>query len=206
MKPNKQMETDEIVHGSTPERINAFSDGVFAIVITIMILELKRPSNPTFEALFAEWPTWISYIASYIFIAIVWINHHYLLKHATGSTLRLMWANFAHLFSVSLIPFTTDWMAETRLQSVPVVMYGFVFLLVNITYLLLIRETIGTKQSTDMPNRVKRLFHIRSIATILIFGSGMVVALWRLYVGFGLICACLILYLRPDVPGTSEIY
>ncbi len=209
MKRDRKMENAETVHESTPERINAFSDGVFAIIITIMILELKRPSNPTFGALFAEWPTWISYVVSYIFIAIVWIifiaivwiNHHYLLKHATVATLRLMWANFAHLFSVSLIPFNTDWMAETRLQSVPVVMYGFVFLLVNITYLLLIRETMGTKKRMDMPNRATRLFHVRSVLTILIFGSGMVVALWHSYVGFGIICACLILYLRPEVPG-----
>ena len=189
----------EEIYESSPERINAFSDGVFAIIITIMVLELKRPSGPTFEALFAEWPTWISYVVSYIFIAIVWINHHYLLKHATIASLRLMWVNFAHLFSVSLVPFDTDWMAETRLQSVPVVMYGFVFLLVNITYLLLIRETIGAKKSVDRPDRARRLFHLRSVLTILIFGGGMVMALWHPYVGFGMICVCLTLYLRPDV-------
>src|SRR4051812_9128379 len=112
-----------------------------------------------------------------------------------------MWTNFAHLFSVSLIPFNTDWMAETRLQSVPVVMYAFVFLLVNITYLLLIRETMGTRKSMEMPNQARRLFHVRSVLTILIFGSAMVVALWHPYVGFGIICACLTLYLRPEVSG-----
>jgi uncharacterized membrane protein len=200
MKGNKRVGKGGISYESTPERINAFSDGVFAIIITIMILELKRPSSPTFGALFAEWPTWISYIVSYIFIAIVWINHHYLLKHATAATLRLMWVNFAHLFSVSLVPFDTDWMAATRLQPVPVVMYGFVFLLVNITYLLLIRETMGTKKRMEMPDRARRLFHVRSVLTILIFGSGMVVALWHPYIGFGIICACLTLYLRPDLP------
>jgi uncharacterized membrane protein len=200
MKRNKHIEKDRMVLEFTPERINAFSDGVFAIIITIMILELKRPSSPTFEALFAEWPTWISYIVSYIFIAIVWINHHYLLKHAAAASLRLIWVNFAHLFSVSLVPFDTDWMAETRLQSVPVVMYGFVFLLVNITYLLLIRETMGSKRM-DMPDRASRLFHVRSVITIMIFGSGMLVAFWHPYTGFAIICACLTLYLRPDVPA-----
>jgi len=194
------MEKDEMIRESTPERINAFSDGVFAIIITIMILELKRPESPTFAALFAEWPTWISYIASYGFIAIVWINHHYLLHHAKTATLRLIWANFAHLFSVSLIPFLTDWMAETKLQSVPVFLYGFVFLLVNITYLLLIWETMGSLKSRGVPSQARRLFHIRSLLTILIFGSAMVVALWHPYVGFAIICACLTLYLRPDVP------
>ena len=190
-----------MVRESTPERINAFSDGVFAIVITIMILELKRPERPTFAALIAEWPTWISYIASYVFIAIVWINHHYLLHHARVASLRLIWANFAHLFSVSLIPFLTDWMAETRLQPVPVSMYAFVFLMVNLTYLILIWETIGTKKSPGVPNQARRLFHLRSVLTNLIFGSAAMVALWHPYVGFGMACACLTLYLRPDVPG-----
>jgi uncharacterized membrane protein len=112
-----------------------------------------------------------------------------------------MWANFAHLFSVSLIPFLTDWMAETRLQPVPVVMYAFTFLLVNITYLLLIWETMGTKKSMNIPNQARRLFHVRSVLTILIFGSAMVVALWHPYVGFAMICACLTLYLRPEGLG-----
>lgn len=201
MKRHQRTEKNETVHESTPERLNAFSDGVFAIIITIMVLELKRPASATFEALFAEWPTWISYVASYIFIAVVWINHHYLLNHAKIASRRLIWANFAHLFAVSLIPFNTDWMAETRLASIPVAMYGFVFLLVNITYLLLIRETLGAPKRMGMTDRARRLFHLRSVLTILIFGSGMIVAFWHPYTGFGLICACLILYLRPDVPG-----
>lgn len=192
---------DKIVHESTPERINAFSDGVFAIIITIMILELKRPSRPTFGALLEDWPTWISYFVSYIFIAIVWINHHFLLKHARVANLRLIWANFAHLFAVSLIPFNTDWMAETRLQPVPVAMYGFVFMLVNITYILMLRETIIARQKADMPNMATRLFHVRSILSIIVFCIGMVVALWHSYIGFGIICACLMLYVRPEVPG-----
>ena len=201
MTRNRKTGHSGMAHGFTPERVNAFSDGVFAIIITIMILELKRPSSATFAALFDEWPTWISYVVSYIFIAIVWINHHYLLKQAEVVSLHLMWVNFAHLFAVSLIPFNTDWMAETRLQPVPVAMYGFVFLLVNVTYLFLISETMGIRERTEMSNQARRLFHIRSVLTILIFGSAMIVALWHPYIGFGIICACLILYLRPDIPG-----
>jgi uncharacterized membrane protein len=99
---------------SAPDRVYAFSDGVFAIIITIMILELKKPESATFHALFQLWPTWLSYFVSYAFIAIVWLNHHYLLKQVSHASLRLMWVNFAHLFSVSLIPFLTDWIAETK--------------------------------------------------------------------------------------------
>jgi uncharacterized membrane protein len=199
-KSSKQKENKETIP-SMPERVHAFSDGVFAIVITIMILELKRPSHPSFGALFQEWPSWISYIVSYVFIAIVWINHHFLMRHATVASLRLMWANFAHLFSVCLIPFNTDWIAETRLAPVPVIMYAFIFLLVNITYLLLIWQTISTKRSTVAPNPARRLFYIRSMFTLLIFGSAMLVAIWHPYVAFAMICACLILYLRPELSG-----
>jgi uncharacterized membrane protein len=198
IKINKRMEQGEKIYESTPERITAFSDGVFAIVITIMILELKRPASASFGALLEAWPVWISYIVSYAFIAIVWINHHYVLRHAATATLRLMWANFAHLFSVSLIPFLTDWIAETRLQSVPVVMYAFVFMLVNVTYLLLIRETIYTKKNMKISEQARRLLHKRSVLTIFIFTGAMIAAFWFPYIGFLMICVCLVIYLRPE--------
>src|SRR6202000_661235 len=87
----------------TPERLNAFSDGVFAVLITVLVLELRPPEQPTVGALLALWPTWLSYAACYLFIAIVWATHHYLLRYATKTTPRLLWFNFAHLFSMSLL-------------------------------------------------------------------------------------------------------
>jgi uncharacterized membrane protein len=162
-KDNKGIEM--VPEESTPKRIYAFSDGVFAIIITIMILELKKPEEATFGALLQLWPTWLSYGVSYIFIAIVWINHHYLMRYARLAKLRLMWANFAHLFSVSLIPFLTDWVADTRLQSVPVIMYAFVFILVNATYLWLIWETLCESTSKAVSNRGRKLLHLRSFIT-----------------------------------------
>src|SRR5438034_9949193 len=84
---------------ATTERLRAFSDGVFAVLITVLVLELRPPELPTFKALLLLWPTWLSYAVSYLFIAIVWTNHHHLMRYATGATPRLMWFNFAHLFS-----------------------------------------------------------------------------------------------------------
>jgi uncharacterized membrane protein len=184
---------------STPERVNAFSDGVFAIIITIMVLELKKPEGPSFEALFKLWPTWISYAVSYLFIAIVWINHHYLLRHAAKASLRLIWANFGHLFSVSLIPFLTAWMAETRLAAVPVAMYAAVFFLVNATYLALVWETLLNKTGESVSDQTRRLLHIRSFLTLALFAIAMMAAFWHPLIGFAIICCCLILYLRPAV-------
>ncbi len=83
---------------ATPERVSAFSDGVFAILITVLVLELRPPEQPTFKALVQLWPTWISYAVSYLFIATVWANHHYLLRYASEATPRLLWFNFGHLF------------------------------------------------------------------------------------------------------------
>jgi uncharacterized membrane protein len=104
-----------VLHKATPERLSAFSDGVFAVLITVLVLELQPPELPTFRALLLLWPTWLSYAVSYLFIAIVWINHHYLMRYATEATPRLLWFNFAHLFSMSLLPFSTAWMAVSVL-------------------------------------------------------------------------------------------
>src|SRR5215469_11511191 len=132
-----------VLHRATPERLSAFSDGVFAVLITVLVLELRPPEHPTFAALLALWPTWLSYAVSYLFIAIVWVNHHYLMRYATDATPGLLWFNFAHLFSMSLLPLSTAWMALSRLAPQPVAFYALVFFLVNATYIGLIRELLG---------------------------------------------------------------
>jgi uncharacterized membrane protein len=122
--------------------LSAFSDGVFAVLITVLVLELRPPELPTVKALLLLWPTWLSYAVSYLFIAIVWTNHHHLMRYATAATPRLMWSNFAHLFSVSLLPLSTAWMAVSKLAPQPVAFYTAVFFLVNATYIFLIWEII----------------------------------------------------------------
>ncbi len=112
---------------ATPERLRAFSDGVFAVLITVLVLELRPPELPTLNALLLLWPTWLSYAVSYLFIAIVWTNHHHLMHYATEATPRLMWFNFAHLFSVSLLPLSTAWMAVSELAPQPVAFYAAVW-------------------------------------------------------------------------------
>lgn len=185
---------------SGPERILAFSDGVFAILITIMILELKKPEAPTFAALFKLWPTWLSYSVSYLFIAIVWINHHFLMKFAQVAKPKLMWANFAHLFCVAVIPFFTEWLADTKFAPIPVAMYGFDFILVNITYLWLVWETLCDETARATTLNARSLIHLRFVITLGMFVVAAVVAFWFPFVSFGLIVVCLLLYSRPEVP------
>src|ERR1051326_5061318 len=146
-----------VLHKATPERLSAFSDGVFAVLITVLVLELRPPDHPTFAALLSLWPTWLSYAVSYLFIAIVWINHHYLLRYATEATPRLLWFNFAHLFSMSLLPLSTAWMAVSRLAPQPVAFYAAVFFLVNATYIALIWELIDRTGAEGVPPRVRRI-------------------------------------------------
>jgi len=185
---------------ATPQRLNAFSDGVFAVIITIMVFLLKPPQDPTFSELLKLWPTALSYGLSYLFVAIAWVNHHYLLRHAKLATMPLIWSNFAQLFSVSLVPFTTAWIAQTRLAPVPVFIYATVFLLVNITYLILVWEALCTKQSTGISMRTMRIMNARSFFTIGIFIMAMLLAfkfpLWSL----GLIWCALLFYLKPTPP------
>src|SRR4249919_1686960 len=109
---------------ATPERLTLFSDGVFAVLITVLVLELRPPAQATYAALLAHWPSWLSYGMSYVFIAIVWMNHHYLLRYAREATPRLLWINFAHLFAMSLVPLSTAWMAQSKLAPAPVSFYA----------------------------------------------------------------------------------
>src|SRR5579872_3610828 len=155
----------------TPERLSMFSDGVFAVLITVLVLELRPPELPTFKALLLLWPTWLSYAVSYLFIAIVWINHHHLLRYATESTSRLMWFNFAHLFSVSLLPLSTAWMAVSKLAPQPAAFYAAVFFLVNLTYVCLIYELVNRAPVDDVSRGERRIMHIRSIITLCIFAA-----------------------------------
>ena len=128
------------------------------------MLELKPPSTPTLGALLPLWPTGLSYVVSYLFIAIVWVNHHHLLSFAEAATPRLVWSNFAHLFSVSLIPFTTEWIADSRLAAAPVVLYASVFVLVNITYLALCFEVVDRPAHEDITARMRKLLRMRSLS------------------------------------------
>jgi len=189
---------------TTPDRLGAFSDAVLAVIITIMVLELRAPEEATFAALLPLWPTAISYAVSYLFIAIVWTNHHYLMRNATQATPRLLWFNFAHLFSISLLPLATAWMAVSELAPQPVSFYAAVFFLVNITYTGLIWELLDRPPVDEVPSKVHRIVRFRSIATLCLFAAAAIVALKYPLVGLGICICCLMGYLKPEPSGTRK--
>ncbi len=119
------------------ERLTAFSDGVIAIIITIMVLELKVPRGGDWAGLLSLWPTFVSYVLSFVFVAIYWNNHHHLLHACRRVTGAILWANMHLLFWLSLLPFTTGWMGENKFAQKPVVVYGVSLLMPAIAYFIL---------------------------------------------------------------------
>lgn len=186
------------------DRLGAFSDAVFAVIITIMVLDLKPPESPTVAALLALWPTALSYAVSYCFIAIVWVNHHHLLRFFPYATPHLIWINFAHLFMVSLVPFSTAWVADSRLAPVPVSVYAAVFVLVNLAYLPFEYHALSDAEGAEISSRTRRIIKVRSLVTLATFVIAMIVSLKFPSLGFGLVCCALLFYLRPEPPGTLD--
>jgi uncharacterized membrane protein len=124
-------------------RLEAFSDGVLAIIITIMVLELKVPHGEDFATLAPLLPVFLSYVLSFIYIGIYWNNHHHMLhatRHVTGGVL---WANLHLLFWLSLLPFVTGWMGENHFGALPSALYGFVLFMASVAYHVLVRTIIA---------------------------------------------------------------
>jgi uncharacterized membrane protein len=120
-----------------PGRLEAFSDGVIAVIITIMVLELKPPQGTDLASLYAILPALAAYVVSFVFVGIYWNNHHHMLRATSGVDGRAMWANLHLLFWLSLVPFTTGWLGENLTAAVPTALYAFVLLLDAIAYSLL---------------------------------------------------------------------
>jgi uncharacterized membrane protein len=191
----------EMVRRNNPDRLGAFSDAVIAVIITIMVLELKAPEQATFAALVGLWPTALSYAVSYLFIAIIWINHHHLMRFVRQPTNRLIWLNFLHLFLVSLVPFATQWAARTRLGSAPVVVWALVFVCVDAAYLTFERAVMAQADCSQVPEKAKRQARLRSLVTLAIFAAAGVATFASPIFGVALICLALSFFVRPEVPG-----
>lgn len=154
------------------ERLAAFSDGVIAIIITIMVLELKVPHGDDWTALSKLWPVFLSYMLSFIYIAIYWNNHHHLLhtvKRVNGS---ILWANTHLLFWLSLIPFATGWMGENNFAELPTALYGVALFMPAVAYYILQFAIIKSEREksmlaraigTDLKGKISPLLYMAAI-------------------------------------------
>ena len=161
-------------------------------------MELRPPELPTFKALLSLWPTWLSYAVSYLFIAIIWVNHHHLLHFVRHPTPGLIWLNFVHLFAVSLVPFATAWVARSQMAPVPVAVYAALFLSVDLAYLIFERAVLAQADRTLMPDQARKRAQHRTLLAVTIFAAGAIVAPFMPLMGFGIVCCALLLYLSPE--------
>lgn len=138
-------------------RLEAFSDGVLAIIITIMILELKVPDSYSYHALIVLLPKLFAYLLSYIYVGIYWNNHHHLISSITRTNAKILWGNLAWLFFMSLIPFSTAWLSHFYRQQLPAMVYGIVLLLTAFAYIYLQRQVVAFSDvSTELQKEIGR--------------------------------------------------
>jgi uncharacterized membrane protein len=178
-------------------RLEAFSDGIIAILITIMVLELKVPHQDNLDALRPLLPVILSYILSFIYLAIYWNNHHHLFQvvhHVNGN---ILWANLHLLFWLSLVPFVTAWTGENHFSALPVAFYGLVLLCAAIAYLILTTALIAHhgKDST-LAIAIGRDF--KGKLSIAIYATAILLAFINSFVAFSLYIVVAIIWLIPD--------
>ena len=179
------------------DRLEAFSDGVLAIIITIMVLGLAVPHEPTIKALLELWPTFVSYVLSFAYVGIYWNNHHHLFQVVHAVDGRVLWANLLLLFCLSLFPFGTAWMGETGFASVPVAIYGVILLAAALAYFVLVRVLIRVQ-----PPEARLAEAIGSDTkgkiSPLIYAVGIPVALVAPWISFVLYAVVALIWIVPD--------
>jgi uncharacterized membrane protein len=181
----------------TKGRLEAFSDAVIAIIITIMVLELRVPHGTTLEVLRPLLPKFVSYVISFVYLGIYWNNHHHLLqaiKHVNG---RILWANMHLLFWLTLIPLVTDWSGDTMFAPWPVACYGAVLLFAGVAYFILTRALIAAHgQESALAKAIGSDFKGR--ISILFYMLATPLALVVPWLSFGIYVAVAVMWLVPD--------
>jgi uncharacterized membrane protein len=178
-------------------RLEAFSDGVIAILITIMVLELKVPHEANLAALRPLIPVFLSYILSFIYLGIYWNNHHHLFQAANHVNGRVLWANLHLLFWLSLIPFVTAWTGENQFGAVPVAFYGGVLLFSAIAYLILTRTLIA-HHGKDSALAIALGRDDKGRISVVIYAVAILLANVNSWLAFSLYILVAIMWLIPD--------
>ena len=180
-----------------PERLNAFSDGVIAIIITIMVLELKIPHGADFSDLMPLVPVFFSYVLSFVYVAIYWNNHHHMMHASARVDGAILWANMNLLFWLSLIPFATGWMGQNNFARVPTAMYGMALLMPATAYFLLQRAIIRHHgRDSVLAHAIGRDF--KGKASPVLYVIGIVTALFAPWIAGGLYALVALMWIVPD--------
>jgi uncharacterized membrane protein len=181
----------------TKGRLEAFSDGVFAIIITIMVLELVPPEGSTVESLGPLWPTFLAYLLSFALLGTWWANHHHLLHAAKTVNGLVLWANLHLLFWISLFPFGTAWIGDTKFAPIPVAAYGVLLSLGGAAYYFLVRALIRTPgQSPALAAAIGR--DLKGKASTVLFLVAIPIALAAPALALAIYAGVVMLWIVPD--------
>jgi uncharacterized membrane protein len=177
--------------------MEAFSDGVIAILITIMVLELKVPHGAHLSALDGLWPVFVSYVLSFVTLGIYWNNHHHMLRATERINGRVLWANLHLLFWLSLFPFATGWMGENHFARVPTAAYGVVLLAAGIAYYIL-QSTILTELGPNSTLAAALGRDLKGKASPVIYAAGILLSFANRWLGFAAYVVVALMWLVPD--------
>ncbi len=181
----------------TSERIAAFSDGVFAIIITIMVLELKVPHGADLAALSALLPVFLTYVLSFIVVGIYWNNHHHMLYLTDRVTGAVLWANLHLLFWLSLMPFVTGWMGENHFAPLPTALYGAVLLMAGVAYYIL-ELTIIRGQGANSRLAAAVGYDRKGMASVALYAIAVPVAFVNQWISDAIYVLVVLMWLIPD--------
>jgi uncharacterized membrane protein len=193
----RMRETRQEDSGMGKERLLAFSDGVLAIIITIMVLELKVPHGAEWAALGKLWPVFLSYVLSFLYIAIYWNNHHHMMHTVERVDGAMLWANMHLLFWLSLIPFATGWMGENHFARLPTALYGAALLMPAIAYYIL-QWTIIRAQGEGSMLASAIGSDLKGKASIVLYAAAIVLAFAMPYVSLAIYALVALMWLVPD--------
>ena len=178
-------------------RLEAFSDGVIAVIITIMVLEMKVPHGDGFDALVPVIPVFLAYVLSYVYIGIYWNNHHNLMHSVQKVNGAVLWTNLHLLFWLSLVPFVTGWVSENHFAPVPVALYGFVLLCAGVAYYFL-AQCLGTVHGRDSQFARSLGADVKGRISVVIYAVAIPLAFVRWWIAFALYVLVAAMWFVPD--------
>lgn len=178
-------------------RFEAFSDGVIAVIVTIIVLEMRVPHGESIEALAPVFPVFLSYVLSFVYVGIYWSNHHHMLHATSEVTGSMLWANLHLLFWLSLIPFTTGWMGENHFAVAPVALYGLVLLLAAIAYRIL-QQLIIASQGRESILKKAIGSDWKGKLSVIVYAIAIPMAFVSRWLSLGLYLFVALVWLVPD--------
>jgi uncharacterized membrane protein len=179
------------------DRLTAFTDGVIAVIITIMVLELKAPHGADVHALLELWPVFLSYVLSFIYVGIYWNNHHHFFQLTPEVNGAILWANLHLLFWLSLVPFATSWVGENGFAAGPAAAYGAVLLMCAIAFFVLERAIVSA-QGDDSPLKNAIGVDLKGKLSPLVYLSGVALAFYMPAISYALYALVALIWLVPD--------